>query len=168
MPKMTKTELSKRDLRTSVYHVYVVECTAKTGESAGARYVSVRKNISPRAFWSLLCVGARDPNFDQPIHRSIRAMRDENEWLEDSHHTIRNAGTFLKKDDALKLACELIDKAVFAVKSLNYTRPTVTERPFEWVKEPAEVKALLSKKAPRKTARKAKAKAETSTTIAAA
>lgn len=135
MSKIPASQLANRNLSKPVFHVYVVENTTD-----GGRYVSVRKNISATAFWNLLCSGARDPNFDQPIHNSIRKMRDEMRYLEDSHHKITRVDTFTTKVEAQKVAAQMIENNANKARAYNATRPSVgATEGWRWYSE-AEVK----------------------------
>jgi hypothetical protein len=156
MAKLTASKVaslrSSTALATPVFHVYVVENTTD-----GGRYVSVRKNISATAFWSLLCVGARDPNFDQPIHNSIRVMGDQNSYLEDSHHKITRVATYTSKTEAQVVAAKMIENNAMKARAYNATRPSAgASADFEWKSETesaAMVKAAKAKTRARKSAK---------------
>jgi hypothetical protein len=141
-------------LNVNVYHVYVV-----TNTKTGGKYVSVRKNISATAFWNLLRVGARDRNFNQPIHESIRDMHDENRKLDESHHTIRCIATYTSKKEARVHATNLIQNNAWKARALNAARPAADpEVEFYWKSEEETLAELAAAK---KVAKRTKVVAET-------
>jgi len=158
----TTKNVVRKSLLETVYHVYVV-----TNTKTGGKYVSVRKNISKNAFWSLICVGARNENFDQPIHQSVREMGDENSYLEDSHHTITLVQTFRKKVDAQELAGKMIEQNAVKAIALNATRPAAgASETFTWF-SPETTEQVVKAKAKARRAAKARAKVSTTEQVAA-
>lgn len=156
MSKLTATELANRDLRFHVYHVYVIENT-----KTGGRYVGVRKNITISALWSLMKVGAKNPNFSMPIHESIREAGDQNAALEDSSHAIRRIATFTSKNEAQQLATKLIEANANKARAYNAQRPAIgASENFEWANEEEAAKIFAEKaKAERLAKKQAKTKA---------
>jgi hypothetical protein len=125
------------------YFVYAVRCTV-----TGWVYVSVRK-VSEKAFMSLLKTGARDPNFDQPIHRSFREHGAE-------AHTIKRLGTYEAKEDAQEHQTRLIEQNAKRGIGLNASRPSAfASEDFQWL----SYAATADDKAPAKKAKKATKKA---------
>jgi hypothetical protein len=131
MTIVTAAELANRDLSTVVYHVYVIQNT-----KTGGKHVSVRKNITINALWSLIKAGSRDPNFNTPIHMAVREAGDQQSSLEDSSFTIRRVKTFTSKVEAQELAAKLIENHAFAAEALNAARPAVgASEDFQWLSE---------------------------------
>jgi hypothetical protein len=161
MSKVNAADLIDRDLRINVYHVYVIENT-----KTGGKHVSVRKNITVSAFWSLLKAGSRDQNFNTPIHMAIREAQDQNSTLEDSSFSIRRVVTYTSKVEAQEFAAKLIESHAHKAKAYNAQRPAAGSSPdFKWASEEesariiaelAKAERLAKKQAKTKTVKPAK------------
>jgi hypothetical protein len=132
------TSKSSKALLQPVYNIFVMENTKTSGPYAGGRYVSVRKNLSIKAFWRIMCAGARDYNFDQPIHYSMRKDGD-------NAHSVRLIGTYTSKTEAQVIAAKMIESNARKDRALNAARPKAGAAPkTEFVWEPeAETTARL-------------------------
>jgi hypothetical protein len=156
--KSTKTAKKVVDAMMTVaivYHVYVVRCIV-----TGWVYVSVRK-VSKNAFMSLLKTGARDPNFDQPIHRSFRDHGAEK-------HTITSVATYDTKEEAQEHQTRMIEANAKRGIGLNAARPGAfaTEN-FVWLSAAAAEEADKAKKARKAKAKKVSPKPEAVTSLSA-
>ena len=141
MSKLTASEVANRDLKVNVFHVYVIE-----DETTGGQYVTVRKNISIKALWSLIKAGSRDPNFSMPILAAVRDAGDQNSSLEESQFDIRRVATFTTKVEAQELASKLIEKNAFEARALNAARPKVgASETFQWLSEEASQAVLAER-----------------------
>jgi hypothetical protein len=137
------------------YFVYAVRCIV-----TGWVYVSVRK-VSEKAFMSLLMSGARDPNFDQPIHRSLREHGEEK-------HTIKKLGTYETKEEAQEHQTRLIEANAKKGVGLNAARPgAFASENFQWLSAAAAEEADKAKKARKAKAKKVSPKVEATASVSA-
>ena len=115
-----------------VFHLYVIENT-----KIGAKYVTVRQNLSGEAFLRIVEADSHDDAQRIPLLWSVRKFGI-------NCHSISRVASYTDKTEARTVMAKMIEKLAEAGLSLNAGRPKVgASSGFYWLPE-AEAKKVIA------------------------